>query len=406
MRTLNDIRSLDHLERAARRRLPRFVFDAVAGAAGDERTLLANRRGYDDIKLFPRVLADPFEPDLSTEVLGRRVSSPVMLAPTGFQGLCHRDAELAAARAAANAGVMYALATAAGCSLEAVAAASGTGPRWYQLYLRDDEAATDHLVDRAAAAGYDALCLTVDTAARGFRERDHRNRFSLPLAPAPGILAQAAVRPGWTLEFLRGRLVGRPASLGRAQYTGAVFPPPEPLGTTRMVRSATWAALARLRRRWSGPLVVKGVLRGDQAGRLVDEIGVDGIVVSNHGGRLLDTGLATVEALPDVVAAVQGRAQVFVDGGIRRGTDVAKALALGADGCLIGRPLLYGLAVGGEAGVSTALALLNAELGRTMAQLGAHTIRDLDRSLVRLPHERWTVAPHLPATVATSGVML
>jgi len=378
--------SLADLELSARRRLPRAVYDGIAGGAGDELTVLANQRAYDEVRLVPRVLEVTGPPDLSTTVLGQRVASPVILAPAGFQRISHPDAELAVARAAGQAGVAYALAGLTSYPLESVAAVS-TGPRWFQLYQPLDElAATDALVDRVAAADFDALCITVDTAARGFRVRDARNGFSLPLTLSPRLAYQAALRPGWTWQLLAGHLGHRPRL--RPQAHGA-FPAGSSGTSNSLVRPVTWTDIAHLRERWSGPLVVKGVLRADQARRLVEDFGVDGVVVSNHGGRILDSGLATLEALPDIVDAVGGRAEVFVDGGIRRGTDVVKALALGARACLVGRPYLYGLAVAGEAGVRVVLQLLHAELARAMALVGAADTTSIDRSHVRLPSERW-----------------
>jgi isopentenyl diphosphate isomerase/L-lactate dehydrogenase-like FMN-dependent dehydrogenase len=378
--------NLADVELAARRRLPRAVYDGIAGGAGDELTVRANRRAYDDVRLVPRVLGPAGPPVLSTTVLGQPVASPVMLAPAGFQRISHPEAELAVARAAGRAGVAFALAGLSSYPMESVAAVA-TGPRWFQLYQPAGEpAAADALVDRAAAAGFDALCVTVDTAVRSYRFRDARNGFSLPLPISPRITAQVALRPGWAWQLLRGRLGDRPRL--RRQGPGH-FPAGSALASGSLVRPVTWDDLVHLRRRWSGPLVVKGVLRADQARRLVEDLGVDGLVVSNHGGRILDSGLATLEALPDVVAAVGDRAEVFVDGGVRRGTDVVKALALGARACLVGRPYLYGLAAAGEAGVGTVLQLLHADLTRAMALVGAPDIASIDRSLVRLPGERW-----------------
>lgn len=381
---LDRILNLAELETAARRALPRPLFDSIAAGAGDELTTSSNQDAFREIRLMPRVLGDVARSDMRTEILGTTVSSPVMLDPTGYQRMAHPDAELAVARAAGRAGVLFALSSVTSYALEDVAAAA-TGPRWFQLYQpRGDAAAADALIDRAAAAGFDALCVTVDTTVRAFRERDARNRFTMPLRIGPRLIAQGARHPRWAVGFLRGTLSGRDHHAGPAVLSI--------VEAQRLMDSAmkpiTWTDLARIRRRWAGPLVVKGLLRADQVDAVLDA-GVDGIVVSNHGGRLLDTGPATIEALPAVAEAVDGRAQVFLDGGIRRGTDVVKALALGATGCLIGRPFLHGLAVAGEQGVLRALEILNSEVERAMGFLGAATVADVDRSCVRMPDERW-----------------
>ena len=377
--------NLAGLERAARRRLPRAVFDAIAGGSGDEVTVSANQSAYQEIRLLPRVLEDVAERDMSVQVLGRRVSSPIMIAPTGLQRIAHPDAELAMARAAGKADVLFVVPGFTSYPMEEVAAVS-SGPRWFQLYQPAGSTdAADILVDRATAAGFDALCVTVDTAMRGLRERDVHNRFSLPLKFD---LKNVVTKPEWSRHLLSGSLGQRPFRRG----TNAHFSAPSVVtGLESPARPVTWADLERIRRRWVGPLLVKGLLRADQARRVIDA-GADGIVVSNHGGRLLDGGTSTIEVLPEIVQTVRSDAQVFVDGGIRRGTDVVKALGLGATACLVGRPFIYGLAAAGEVGVSRVIELLNAELSRAMGFVGAARVADIDRSFVRLPSERWKAA--------------
>jgi len=367
---LADVREL------ARRRLPRPVFDTIDGGADDELTMRRNETAFRDLLITPRPLVDQAARSTRTEVLGQPVAMPVLLAPTGGARVAHRHAELAVAAAAASRDTVYVQSTVTSYALEDVATAGG-GRSWYQLYLPERRAETPAMLARVAAAGYRALVLTVDTAVFGGRERDRRNGTVLPIRIRPGLVLQGASRPAWAFDFVRGtvRLPGpwagsRGLSVQATQEQILASPSP-----------VTWRDLAEVRALWPGPLVVKGVLGPEQCRRLVDE-GVDGVIVSNHGGRQLDGVPATVEALPAVVDAIAGRAEVFLDGGVRRGTDVLKALALGARAVLVGRPYLYGLAAGGQAGVEKVLDLLHTELDRAMALTGCATVRDVDRRLV------------------------
>lgn len=373
--------NLHDFERAARRRLPVPVFDSVTGGGSDELTLRANQARYRDIHLRPRVARDVSRRDLSTTVLGERISMPVMLAPCGFQRMLHREAELAVARAAGDAGTGFALSTVAAYALEDVAAVA-SGPRWYQYYMPHEREAAATLMDRAAAAGYTALVVTLDTPMHGLREREARNRVVFPLRPYPHLVAAVAARPRWALDFVRGgvgRGYGASARLPMSvKEAGKVI--------SRVAHVVTYDDIDWIRERWKGKLLAKGVQRGDDATRLVDH-GVDGIVVSNHGGRQLDTVLATIDALPGVVAAVGDRAEVFIDGGIRRGTDVVKALALGARATFIGRPYLYGLAVAGQAGVARVLEILRHEIDSALGLLGCASVDEVERDLVLVPGE-------------------
>ncbi|MBN9109353.1 MAG: alpha-hydroxy-acid oxidizing protein [Pseudonocardia sp.] len=370
--------TLADLERLARRRLPRPVFDLVEGAAGDEVTAQRNLAAYRGLTLRPRSLAEVGTRSLATTVLGQDVSMPVMLAPTGAGRLLHRTAELAVAGAAADAGTVYMQSTVSAFGFEEVSAAA-RGTAWVQLYLPPTDADTRALVRRVADAGYRGLAVTVDTPVLGNRERDSRNGLlNLPMWH-PRALAQGLSRPLWGLEFLRGNV-----SLGPAPQKGRR----SSLADTRTTianahRAVTRHDLEVVRAAWDGPLLVKGIMRHDEVDDLVD-LGVDGIVVSNHGGRQLDGVAGTIDVLPAVVAAAAGRAEVFVDGGIRRGTDVVKALALGARGVFVGRPYLYGLAAGGRHGVARALDILRAELDKAMALVGAPTVDDIDASLVEV----------------------
>lgn len=357
--------AIEDFEEAARRVLPKMVYDYYAGAAGDEWTLAENRRAFGRWVLRPRVLADVSGADLSTTLLGQPLPFPILLAPTGFQRLAHRDGELATARAAASVGALMVLSTIATTSLEEVAE---TGvPRWFQLYVMRDRSITEDLVQRAQAAGYRAIVLTVDTPLLGTRFRDVRNRFTIPPGVAMANLPNAVMPEG-----PEGEATSRLANLFAAEHDA----------------SLSWKDLEWLRSLAPLPLLLKGVLTAEDA-RLAVEAGVDGLVVSNHGGRQLDGAPAALDALPEVVDAVQGRLEVLMDGGIRRGSDVLKALALGARAVLVGRPYLWGLAVQGEAGVVRVIEMLRDELELAMKLAGRARVADVDRSLVaRAPGER------------------
>lgn len=351
---LETLANLEDFERAARGRLSGTVFDFYQGGAGDEWTLGANRGAFARWALRPRVLVDVSSVDASTTVLGHPVSFPVLLAPVAFQRMAHPDGEVAAARAAARAGTAIVVSTSATASIEEVAGAGGT--RWFQLYAQRDRGETAALIDRASASGYRALVLTVDAPLLGRRERDERNGFSLP--------------PGLGLANFGGQaLPGRTGS-GLAAYSAA-----------RMDPGLTWTDVEWVRDHCDLPLLLKGILRADDALRAV-ESGVAGVIVSNHGGRQLDGAIPGLLALPEIVEAVGGRAEVLVDGGVRRGVDVLRALALGARAVLVGRPYVWGLAVGGEAGALRVLEMLRDELTMAMALSGTPTVEDVDRSLV------------------------
>jgi 4-hydroxymandelate oxidase len=359
-RTLDDVVNLADLEALARERLTPMAYEYYAGGAGDEVTLSENRAGFERRTLRYRVLADVARRDARTTVLGQEVSFPVLVAPTAFHGLAHADGELATVRAAGAAGTIMVLSTLATESLEDVVAAA-RGPVWFQLYVYKDRAVTEALVRRAEAAGCRALVLTVDSPLLGRRERDVRNRFHLP----PTLRAKNLLPAGMS-ELGPDR-----HDSGLAAYFHTLLDP-----------SITWRDVAWLRSVTRLPLLVKGVVRGDDAARALDE-GAHGVIVSNHGGRQLDGAPATIDVLPEVVDAVAGRGEVLLDGGIRRGTDVLKAVALGARAVLVGRPVLWGLAAGGEPGARRALELLRAEVDLALALCGARTTAELTRDLVR-----------------------
>jgi 4-hydroxymandelate oxidase len=345
-------------EALARKRMARAHYDYYAGGAEDERTLQGNRAGFGRYAFLPRVLVDVSRVDTTAQVLGSAVSLPVLLAPAAYQRLADADGETATARAAGAAGSLMVASTLATRSLEEIATAA-TGPVWFQLYVYRDRSITQRLVERAEKAGYRALVLTVDTPRLGRRERDVRSRFRLPR--------------GITIANLAGE--GDRRQSWDAQGSMAAY------ANEQLDPSLTWKDVDWLRKQTRLPIVLKGIMRPDDAARAV-EAGAAGVWVSNHGGRQLDAEEATIVALPGVVDSVKGRAEVYVDGGFRRGTDVLTALALGARAVLIGRPYLWGLAAAGERGVRRVLELLGEELSLSMALAGVPDLRSLDRSLV------------------------
>ncbi len=353
-------------EAAARAKLEQGPFDYVAGGAGSEATIRANREAFERCRLRPRMLVGTSERDLSVEVLGLRSPAPFLLAPVGVLSIVHPDAELGVARASKATGVPMILSSAASTALEAVAAELGEAQRWFQLYWWSDRELAGSLVDRAGAAGYGAIVVTLDTLTLGWRDRDLRNGY-LPFLQGQG-LAQFFSDP-----LFRERLDA---------------PPEDDVQTASLMALAafpnlalTWADLAWLRDRTDLPVLVKGILTAEDA-RIAFEHGVDGIVVSNHGGRQVDGAVASLDVLAEVREAVGSEATVLMDSGIRRGSDILKALALGADAVLIGRLYAYGLAVGGAAGVEAVIRQLAAELDLTMALAGIPSVRELDRTAV------------------------
>jgi 4-hydroxymandelate oxidase len=351
---------LEDFEPAARAVLPPAIFDYIAGGAEDEATVRANRESFGRYRFRFKVLAGAAQPDLHNELFGQRFTMPVHLAPTAVQRIAHPEGEAAAYRAAFEAGVAYCLGTLSSVSIEDVAAAAKGRP-WFQLYmppLRDVSAA---LVERAEAAGYAAIILTVDLPKTGHRERDIRNVFSLPAGVGYANLG------GWIPS-------------DTAVSLGGTDPFAQEVNTQTHA-ALDWHDLEWLVGKTRLPVIVKGVVRGDDAIHAA-EIGARGVVVSNHGGRQLDHAIASLDALPDVVDAVSGKVPVLVDGGIRRGTDVIKALCLGASGVLIGRPYLYALAVGGEDGVRRMLGMLRYEIELSMTLLGAKNLSELSRDLL------------------------
>jgi L-lactate dehydrogenase (cytochrome) len=370
--------NLHEVEAAARRRLPRMVYDFIAGGAEDERTVRANEEAFARVRLRPRSLVDVATRNLATTVLGDPVSLPVLLGPTGLVGLVHRGGELALSRAAGAAGTVYCASIAGSRSLEEVARVA-SGPLWFQMYLWRDRELVRSLTARAAAAGYRTLVLTLDVPVVGRRERDLRNGLTLPPRFSTRNLIDAGLHVRWLREYQAGGRLTYANLRGEAgieSESSNAFALSEYVNRHLANPGATWEWLSWLRELWPGRLAVKGVLTGADA-RLAVEHGADGVIVSNHGGRQLDGVSPTLDALPEIVAAVGDRAEVLIDGGVRRGTDVLKALALGARACLVARPYWYGLASGGEAGVRHVLELLRDELDRTLALTGVADVAEL-----------------------------
>jgi isopentenyl diphosphate isomerase/L-lactate dehydrogenase-like FMN-dependent dehydrogenase len=374
------------LRRVAKKRLPAVVFDYLDGGAEGEVTLRENCRVFDDVSFRPRHAVAFPSCDLRTTVLGNEISLPAWLAPVGYSRLMHPGGEVAAASAAGKAGTGYTLSTISGHKLENVRAAT-TGPVWYQLYLMGGRAAAEGSIDRARRAGFTGLVITIDTPVSGIRERDPRNGMVQLLNP--GLFQkipyaqQFITHPGWLIDFLRDG--------GVPPLHNVVLPGKGPMPLTDIARAlaastVTWEDLKWIRELWSGPIIVKGVLTGDDGRRAVDE-GAAAIVVSNHGGRQLDCVSSTLRALPEVVAAVNGRTEVLMDGGVRRGTDIVKAICLGARAVLCGRAYAYGLAAAGEPGVARALEILREDVKRTLVLLGCPGVSALDSSYVRMPKD-------------------
>lgn len=380
--------SIADLRRLASRRVPKAVFDYLDGGSEGEVTLRENCRVFDDITLRPRHAVALVDCSLQTRVLDFDLSLPFTLAPVGYSRLMHPGGEVAAARAAGVAGTAYILSTISGHRLEDVKAASA-GPVFYQLYLMGGRAAAEAVIERARAAGYSALVLTIDTPVSGIRERDYRNGMkeliSGSLLEKFPFLPQVLAHPGWLLSFLRD---GGLPDLPNIIIPGKGPMPLVDINAALASSAVTWADLRWIRELWRGPIVVKGVLTGDDARRAMDE-GAAAISVSNHGGRQLDGVPASLRALPEVVAAVNGRIEVWMDGGIRRGTDIVKAICLGARAVLCGRAYAYGLAAAGEPGVTRAIEILRVDLERTLRLLGCPSVAHLDRSYVNVPAD-WT----------------
>ena len=375
---IQDLRSI------AKRRVPKSVFDYLDGGAEGEVTLRENCRVFEDITFRPRHAVVEASCNLNARVLGFDLAVPFLLAPVGYSRLMHPEGEKAAARVAGNVGTAYILSTISAHKLEDVKASS-KGPVFYQLYLMGGRAAAEGSIERARLAGFSALVVTIDTAVSGIRERDYRNGMkelvSGGLFEKMPYLPQILSRPRWLISFL---LDGGLPSLPNVVVPGKGPMPLLDVAAALAESAVTWADFQWIREVWRGPIIVKGILTGDDARRAIDH-GASAISVSNHGGRQLDCVPASLRALPEVVQAVNGQIEVLMDGGIRRGTDIVKALCLGAKAVLIGRAYAYGLAAAGEAGVARALEILRVDLERTLRLLGCPSVGALDRSYVNVP---------------------
>ena len=375
MARLEKALNIEDLRKIARAKLPAPLFNYIDGGSDDESLVRGNTHAYDAVKLVPEYLVDVAKIDLSTKVLGREISMPLFLGPTGMTRLFHHDGETAVSQAAADAGTYYALSTVGATSIEDVAAAC-SGPKCFQIYVMKDRGLTHEFIQRCKDANYDSLMLTVDIPVAGYRERELRYGFSMPpklnlagvlgFAARPGWVYRALTHPKATLANVAHKIPeGSSQSTSLMEYITSQFDP-----------SVTWADLEWMVREWDGPFAIKGILSPADARRAVD-IGVTAISVSNHGGRQLDATLSAFEALGPIIDEVGGECELICDGGIRRGTHVLKALARGATACSIGRPYLYGLAAGGQAGVARALELLRAEIERDMGLLGCRNISEI-----------------------------
>ena len=384
--------NIDDLRKLAQRRVPRAVFDYIDGGADGEVTLRENRRAWEEIFFRPRNAVSTPQCDTRVNVLGCDLALPMILAPLGSSRMFHPTGELAAAKAAGDAGIAYTLSTFSGYTFERLAAAASTektAPLWYQLYLAGGRDVVEATLARAWKSNFKALAVTIDTNGPGMRERDFRNgapqlmgRSLFAMLP---FTSQVIVRPKWAAGFLMDRK-------DAMNYANVIIPGKGPLPAVDVQKSlrdsvVTWADLQWIRKAWPGPILVKGVITGDDGRRAVDA-GVSGLIVSNHGGRQLDTVFPTARALPEVLEAVSGQAEVFVDGGIRRGADIVKAICIGAKAVLIGRAYGYGLAAGGQAGVARSIAILKADIERTLVLLGCDSVSKLDRSYIQLPKRR------------------
>lgn len=377
---LDDCYSIERLRLAARARLPRPIFDFFDGGAEDEITLRENVDAFQRLRLSPRVLRDVSQVDMAAPFVGAPAALPCAIGPTGAVGFGWRGGDVALARAAAQAGIPYALSTSATASIEEIAD-QAPGRLWFQAYILQDKARLTDLISRAAVAGYEALVITVDLPVGGKRERDLAHGLGFPMKLTPRNVCQFARRPAWSLDMLLRRPPVMPSLAGLAgrnadrramkSVAGRNYDPAFDLDD-----------LARLRDGWKGRLIVKGVVNGLDVDAIVG-LGADALVVSNHGGRQLDTGIASLAALPEVLAAARGRVPVLLDGGVRRGSDIFKALALGAAGVLTGRATLYGVLAGGHSGACKALQILRDELQRTMQLCGARRLADINDDMLR-----------------------
>ena len=375
--------NIEDLRRAAKWNMPKAMFDFVDGGANAEWTQRRNQSEFERIMFDPRVLVDVSERDQSTTVFGQAMKTPIFIAPTGLTSIAWPNAELLAARAAQRAGAGFALSTYASNSLEEIAEV-GTSPRWFQLYVSRDRTKTHELIDRAQAAGFQAMAITVDTQVPSMRERNIRNGYQAPPRITVSNVVDVAWRVGWLKRFLKGPRPAYRNISGNAALTPKQFVELGYQLAREIDPSVNWADVENFRARWKGPLLLKGVVSTRDVQKALD-LGVNGFIVSNHGGRQLDYAPSSIEVLPEVVDACGDRAEVYLDSGIRRGSDIVKAVALGAKAVFIGRPYVYGLGAGGEDGVDHVFRILTDEIDRCLALIGVPRLADVSRENLRMP---------------------
>ena len=372
--------NIDDMRRLAKKRLPRALFEYIDGVAEDGMTGKANRTSFDNYQLVPRTLVDVANIDCSISVIGQKTSSPVILCPTAFTRAFHHQGEVAVANAAKNAGLIYTLSTVSNTSIEDIADVGGA--RWFQIYVYKDRSLVKDLIERCKLTNYQALCLTVDASTPGNREQDLRNGLVIPPKPSLATILDAAMHPYWCWHMLTSPSIVTANIKGNSRLDSSNAKALLKYMHEQLDVSVSWDDVAWMMEQWQGPFLIKGIIHVEDAMKAAD-LGVHGIIVSNHGGRQLDHAPATLDVLPDIVDAIGNRCEIIIDSGFRRGTDIIKALALGAKACMIGRPYLYGLAAGGEAGVEKSLRLLNEELQRNMRLLGCTSISQLNPSFLR-----------------------
>ena len=381
-RLLRKVANVDDLRSLAKRRLPAGVFDYIDGGAEDEITLRNNVDAYRNVSFKPRVLRDMTHVDTSTSLFGRRLAFPLVLAPTGFTRIAHSEGELAVVRAATRAGIPFTLSTMATRSIEECASVAESDTRlWFQIYTWRDRSVVKNLVERAEAAGFEAVCLTVDTAVLGRRERDVRRGFTLPPEVGLGTIIDCLKNPGWTWDFLKADPIRFANVEGITAIDGSTAVDLAEHMKSQFDPGLSWSDVEWLRSIWKGPILIKGIQTVEDA-LIAVESGVEAIAISNHGGRQLDGAPAPFDLLPEVAEAVQNRLEIICDGGVRRGSDVVKAVSLGANAVMTGRPYLYALGACGERGVDHVLDLLQEGIERTMALTGVASVEDLSQDLI------------------------
>jgi L-lactate dehydrogenase (cytochrome) len=377
---LKDCYNIEDFRKLAKKNLPSPIFNYIDGGADDESTLKRNTESFTKCDLIPNILASVGQPDLSVKVLGQKIEMPLFLSPTAMQRLYHHDGDKASARAAEKFGTFYSMSTMATSSIEEISNISD-GPKLFQLYIHKDQSLTDNLIDRCKSSGFNALCLTVDTVVAGNRERDHRTGFTTPPKLTLKSLMSFAVHPKWTINYLtheKFKLAnvvhftkeGSSIAKGVMEYVNEQYDP-----------AMSWKDAEYCIKRWNGPFALKGVMSVEDSKKAVD-IGASAIMLSNHGGRQLDGSCSPFDQLPAIVEAVGGKIEIIVDGGIRRGTHVLKALALGATACSFGKGFLFALGAGGQEGVEMVLQRMKDEIKRDMILMGCKTIKDLNPSKI------------------------